>query len=270
MNWEQAKLIIERFEQMAATNLRELKQLHRCINESKRINDRESIMSDKRNATRKIDQLQEWLKQVLELRSKLKWGDLDKFDSKIEPLRMQITSTIRALNELCSAEVQTEERNIYSELYEAQSSFSMQETDSSQKQLEAEAMRLRIEQAREDAEETKRLASNIEDLNEIMLELGQLVHAQHEVVDSIEEHVERTRQHVEEGHKHLKKAVASQNAKVPLVAAAVGGVALGGPVGFAAGSAVAGICTALGGAIAGFYSGLFLKKKAQDAANRSA
>lgn len=75
--------------------------------------------------------------------------------------------------------------------------------------------------------------------------------SQHEVVDSIEEHIEKAQLDVHSAHKNLKKAQAAQTAKYPMVAAAVGGVAVGGPVGFAAGSAVAGVIAALGGAAAG-------------------
>lgn len=78
-----------------------------------------------------------------------------------------------------------------------------------------------------------------------------LFKTQHEVVDSIEEHIERAALHVREGHASLKKAQAAQTAKLPVVAAAVGSVALGGPIGIAAGSAIAGIAAGIGGAFAG-------------------
>ena len=50
----------------------------------------------------------------------------------------------------------------------------------------------------------------------------------------------------------MRRAVETQSAKYPVVAAAVGGVALGGPVGVVAGSTIAGIAAAVGGAFAGF------------------
>lgn len=71
-------------------------------------------------------------------------------------------------------------------------------------------------------------------------------------MDSIEENVERSRLEIQSGHKQLKKAQAAQTAKYPLVAAAIGGVALGGPIGIAAGSTIAGVCAAVGGAVAGW------------------
>lgn len=54
-----------------------------------------------------------------------------------------------------------------------------------------------------------------------------------------------------------------------MVAAAVGGLALGGPVGVAAGSAFAGIAAAIGGAVAGLYGGRALKNRARDDAQGS-
>lgn len=70
-------------------------------------------------------------------------------------------------------------------------------------------------------------------------------------MDSIEEHVEKAKIDLRSGHRNLKKAQALKSAKYPLAAAAVGSIAAGGPVGFAAGSAIAGIFAAVGGAIAG-------------------
>jgi outer membrane lipoprotein SlyB len=59
---------------------------------------------------------------------------------------------------------------------------------------------------------------------------------------------------VKAGERHLRRAVATQSAKYPIAAAAVGGVVAGGPVGIAAGSAIAGIAAAVGGAFAGKFA----------------
>ena len=75
--------------------------------------------------------------------------------------------------------------------------------------------------------------------------------------------MERTLHEVQAGERHLRRAVASQSAKLPVMAAAVGGVAAGGTVGIAAGSAIAGIAAAVGGAFAGleFFANKKLKNK---------
>jgi uncharacterized protein YcfJ len=49
------------------------------------------------------------------------------------------------------------------------------------------------------------------------------------------------------------------------ILAAVGATAVGGPVGFAAGSAALGIMAGVGGALAGIFGGRVLKKQAQEA-----
>lgn len=270
MDWTRAEVVIDRFERMASINIRELKQLHRSIVECQRINDRESMVCDKRNASRKIDQLLAGLYQILDLRSKLNPDVQEKFDIRIEPIRMQIQTTVNSLSPICSLDIGTspDETNIYSQMYDESKADVSKNVEQMQRQTRADSLRLRAEQAKADAEETKRLAKDIEDLNDIMVQLGQLVHVQHEVVDSIEEHVEKSRLEVQAGHNNLKKAQAANDAKVPLIAAAVGGVALGGPIGIAAGSAFAGVCAAVGGAVAGLYSGRVFKRKAQEAANR--
>ncbi|KHN84480.1 PAX3- and PAX7-binding protein 1 [Toxocara canis] len=239
------------------------------------LGDSVNAASDKRHVTRKLDQLLAGLRQILDLRRRLDPETQEQFDLKIEPIRMQIQSVVNTLSLVCAIKEEEDtptsnSGNIYADYYEQQSSAALPEQQQmkSQREIEADAMRLRAEQAKADAEESRRLAADIEDLNEIMLDLGRLVHSQHEIVDSIEENVERSRLEIQAGHKHLKKAQAAQSAKYPLVAAAVGSVALGGPVGLAAGSTVAGVCAALGGAIAGLYGGRFFKKKAQDVANR--
>ncbi|MFH4979990.1 hypothetical protein AB6A40_006699, partial [Gnathostoma spinigerum] len=60
-----------------------------------------------------------------------------------------------------------------------------------------------------------------------MADLGNLVREQHEVVDSIEEHIEKSAVQIRAGHVNLQKARNAQTAKYPLVAAAIGSVAVG-------------------------------------------
>ncbi|KAL3109509.1 hypothetical protein niasHT_011664 [Heterodera trifolii] len=135
-----------------------------------------------------------------------------------------------------------------------------------QQQMTKEETRLvelqkRKEKAMEKADATQQIAQDINDLNQIMQDLAQLVHEQHDMVDSIEDHVERSMQEVKSGERNLRRAVASNSAKYPVAAAAVGGAVMGGPVGIAAGSLVAGIAAAVGGAFAGLYGGRVLQRK---------
>lgn len=63
--------------------------------------------------------------------------------------------------------------------------------------------------------------------------------------------MERSTQEVRNAHDQIKKAVSAKNAKYPLIAATLGSLSIGGPVGLAAGSAIAGAAAAIGGAFAG-------------------
>uniref|UniRef100_A0A915PNM6 t-SNARE coiled-coil homology domain-containing protein n=1 Tax=Setaria digitata TaxID=48799 RepID=A0A915PNM6_9BILA len=250
MDWTRAMVIIERFERMTKVNLRGLELLLLSIREANSLMDSVSLMSKKRDASEKIDQLLGGLQQVLNLRTQLNIIDRERFDDRIEPIRIQIQGIVNSLNNVAIVEASGE--NVYNDLYEK--SLTAEATKGDGGELEGKqisSLYLQAEQAKMNAAEMRKLASDVEDLNEMMMQLAQLVHAQHEVVDSIEEHIEKTQSDVHEGHKNLKKAEAAKTAKYPMVAAVVGGVTAGGPVGFAAGSTIAGLFAAFGGAIAG-------------------
>uniref|UniRef100_A0AC34PZJ8 t-SNARE coiled-coil homology domain-containing protein n=1 Tax=Panagrolaimus sp. JU765 TaxID=591449 RepID=A0AC34PZJ8_9BILA len=136
--------------------------------------------------------------------------------------------------------------------------------EQSSTQIHKDDLRFTLERVREDAKSTIQLEKDVQDLGQIMEDLASLVHAQHDMVDSIEEHVEMASHQVLEGNQQLKKALSNKNAQVPLAAAAVGATVVGGPVGFAAGSVVVGTIAAVGGAVAGLFSGRWIKKSAQE------
>uniref|UniRef100_A0A0K0E915 t-SNARE coiled-coil homology domain-containing protein n=1 Tax=Strongyloides stercoralis TaxID=6248 RepID=A0A0K0E915_STRER len=110
------------------------------------------------------------------------------------------------------------------------------------------------------AEAQRQLESDVRDLNDIMEDLHKIVHSQNEMVDSIEHNIEQSVVQVEKGSEEIKKAVKAKNKKVPLIAAAVGGIACGGPAGMAVGTS-AGVVAAITGAVTGLLGGKWLTKK---------
>uniref|UniRef100_A0A183CKY1 t-SNARE coiled-coil homology domain-containing protein n=2 Tax=Globodera pallida TaxID=36090 RepID=A0A183CKY1_GLOPA len=175
--------------------------------------------------------------------------------SSIHPSGISNRTIIRSsFDNFFEEEVQSEE-NIY-ERHLAQQQMSREEARLVELQLYKE-------QAKDKADATQQVAQDINDLNQIMQDLAQLVHEQHDMVDSIEDHVERSMREVKVGERNLRRAVASNSAKYPVAAAAVGGAVLGGPIGVAAGSLVAGVAAAVGGAFAGLYGGRILQRKVQ-------
>uniref|UniRef100_A0A914BY20 t-SNARE coiled-coil homology domain-containing protein n=1 Tax=Acrobeloides nanus TaxID=290746 RepID=A0A914BY20_9BILA len=270
MNWPRASIMVDRFERMAQTNVRELKQHYQRILQLENEYDYENATVEKNNAKRLVDQILAGFHQILTLRAELLPEAQEQFDVRLEPIRLQIQSTVNALNTLISKPStknlpEHSQNNMFADCFDNEPTTSIYEEELSkrsiQKNVQVEDMRLRAEQARLDAEATKKLSDDIEDLNHIMADLARLVHEQHDMVDSIEEHVERAQRDVQTGHRQLKKAVASNSAKYPVIAAVAGSVALGGPVGLGFGSAIAGIAAAVGGAVAGLYGGRVLKKQ---------
>ncbi|KAL3998109.1 SNARE domain family protein [Acanthocheilonema viteae] len=266
MDWSRAVVIIERFDRMTRVNLCELQLLLLNIDETNSLLDSTS----KRDVSQKIDQLLDSLQQVLNVRSHLSIIDRERFDIHIEPIRVQIQRVINAVDRIVTTKT-LEKKNIYDDLYEK--SLLQERTEAYGLQEEKQKMRnslfLQAKEAKMNAIEIKKLSCDIKDLNEMMMQLAQLVHTQHEVVDSIEEHVEKAQTDVHKAHKNLKKAQVAQTVKYPVIAATVGSIAVGSPVGFVAGSTVAGIFAAFGGAIAGVCSGKYFRQKVQETANRA-
>uniref|UniRef100_A0A1I8AQH4 t-SNARE coiled-coil homology domain-containing protein n=1 Tax=Steinernema glaseri TaxID=37863 RepID=A0A1I8AQH4_9BILA len=275
LDWIRASVIIDRFERMATMNVRDLRGHYQRIVSSETKGDQAVAAQEKHCAKRLIDQLVAGLQQILALRAQIVPEDQDRFDIRIEPIRLQIQSVVNSLDAvLKEAPPKPIESpsgvTDYERLYENELNQHATHGVQTQKQVKMDQLRLEMEQRKADAEAHQSLQRDITDLNYIMEDLARLVHQQHDMVDSIEEHVEKSHQHVQQGHQQLKKAVAAKSAKYPLIAAAVGSVALGGPIGVAAGSAVAGVFAAVGGAVAGLYGGRAIKRHHLNEANSPA
>uniref|UniRef100_A0AC35EQ16 t-SNARE coiled-coil homology domain-containing protein n=1 Tax=Panagrolaimus sp. PS1159 TaxID=55785 RepID=A0AC35EQ16_9BILA len=256
--------------------------------------DYESLTIEKINAKKMIDSMLDGFKQILSKRQEIPPDQHEAFDIRIEPIQRQTQAIINAIMTLIDKPhpptsptaikknsnifddcfIPEEERDEYGGIASSTSNKNhgggqyeqmLAEQTQTSAQKHVGDLQFKLERAKEDAEVTKKLAQDIEDLNQVMEDLAALVHSQHDIVDSIEEHVELAAYKVESGNRELKKALANKNAQVPLAAAAVGATAVGGPVGFVAGSAALGIMAGVGGAIAGIFGGRLLKKQAQEA-----
>ncbi|CAB10725.1 t-SNARE coiled-coil homology domain-containing protein [Caenorhabditis elegans] len=206
--------------------------------------------------------LEDGLRGILTVRGELHDSRQEnEFDSIIDPIRQQIKTLLNVTRSLPAVnlpgsnpfEQATEDDNPY----EMESRRYLRETT-----LKDNELRQLADDMKERAEATVKIEKDMADLEKIFQELGRIVHEQHDVVDSIEEQVERATEDVKRGNENLKKAVKSKAAKAPLYAGVVGGLAVGGPVGLAAGSAIAGIAAGVGGLVATIYTGKFFKRSA--------
>uniref|UniRef100_A0A915DHM9 t-SNARE coiled-coil homology domain-containing protein n=1 Tax=Ditylenchus dipsaci TaxID=166011 RepID=A0A915DHM9_9BILA len=224
MDWSRAKFVLDRFESMSLMNLKELKQHIRRIQQLEEENDLESS-------------------QILELRTNLAEDYIDMFDTRIEPIRLQIQGMANTFNLIQRQKAAAASHdhsqsgsgtNMFDDCFSEEdgrnnsnSIYEQQLLTQATRNPKLEELKMEAQQRRMDAEASEKLAQDIDDLNQVMTDLAQLVHSQHELVDSIEEHVERSNQEVHSGHQQLKKAVANSNAKYPLMAAGVGSVVIG-------------------------------------------
>jgi hypothetical protein len=266
MDWKTTLLLIDKFERMAMEKVKELKMHYHQIQQYEKSEDYESLTIEKINAKKMIDSMLDGFKQILSKRQEIPPDQHEAFDIRIEPIQRQTQAIINAIMTLIDephppTSPTATKKNHGGGQYEQ---MLVEQTQTSA-QKHVGDLQFKLERAKEDAEVTKKLAQDIEDLNQVMEDLAALVHSQHDIVDSIEEHVELAAYKVESGNRELKKALANKNAQVPLAAAAVGATAVGGPVGFVAGSAALGIMAGVGGAIAGIFGGRLLKKQAQEA-----
>ncbi|CAJ0928882.1 unnamed protein product, partial [Mesorhabditis belari] len=254
----QVSLLLERYERIAKGEVASLKKMLQQINELE--SNGKDAQQLRNQALRIEDQLLLGIEQILSTREKLESELQDEFDTQIEPIRKLIQTTVNALRQMKQTKtpsttfnggIEEEEVNVYAEELDLQMNAG--------KRREAD-LKMKLEETKRMTEESRRLETDIEDLNEIFNQLQTLVYQQHDMVDSIEEHVEQARNDVGRGNEQLKSALKSKNAKVPIITAVVGGLALGGPVGVAAGSMLAGTAAAVGGAFAGLYGGRWIKK----------
>jgi len=280
--------LLDRFERETTSSIKRLKLHCRRIDELDRIQDQQSALKERKEARCLADQLLSSWRQLLRLRDQLNGDVKELFDARVE--QMHVQATVDSVNILLNAEpsppsstnksrqVGRNERrqNMFDECFEDDEWQAERSSSIYEEQLVSQSVicrtkeaRLKMEQVREEAEATEHIARNIEDLNQVMVDLAQLIHNQHDMVESIEEHVERSAQAVQSGQQQLKKAVTTKNAKYPLLAATLGSVAIGGPVGLAASSTVLGAVAAIGGAVVGLYSGRALKKQVEKEATRT-
>lgn len=104
------------------------------------------------------------------------------------------------------------------------------------------------------------LRDDLMELNGLVNNFSAEVHAQQEYVDIIEDNVDDSHKNVHSAATLLAQASKYKAAVIPLAGAVVGGL-VGGPIGLLAGFKLAGAAAAVGGGIAGYQGGKYLKKK---------
>jgi pantothenate kinase len=104
----------------------------------------------------------------------------------------------------------------------------------------------------ERAEEINEICDDINHINEIYTDLAVIVHYQKDNIDNVEKNANDAKKNTEKGVKHLLQAEKYQKSGFKIImAGAIVGAAVGGPIGLAAGLKL----WSLGTAAAGFFLG---------------
>uniref|UniRef100_A0A0N5B9G4 t-SNARE coiled-coil homology domain-containing protein n=1 Tax=Strongyloides papillosus TaxID=174720 RepID=A0A0N5B9G4_STREA len=215
------------------------------------------------NISEKVKEYNNWLDyiiseyNVLQLhRNNLNYKEKLEFDRKIQNIKNKIN-----FFKLATGSSFIEEENIHSYNPFVEGGDNMDEGGCQMyKEARLKELMLIAQEKKDIAEAHKQLESDVRDLNDIMEDLHKIVHSQNEMVDSIEHNIEQSVAQVEKGHENIRKAVKAKGKKVPIIAAAVGGIACGGPAGVAVGTGT-GIVAAITGAVAGLLGGKWVTQK---------
>jgi hypothetical protein len=104
----------------------------------------------------------------------------------------------------------------------------------------------------ERAEEINDICDDINHINEIYTDLAVIVHSQKDNIDNIEKNADDAKKKTEKGVEHLLQAEKYQKSGLKIIiAGAIVGAAVGGPIGLAAGLKL----WSIGTATAGFFLG---------------
>ncbi|PAV85656.1 hypothetical protein WR25_08262 [Diploscapter pachys] len=247
LSWDRIDKMIDRYERLCNENLKEMATLQRALFDattSKDICKRHNYSQQRTQLNRIEDQVLSGFRQLLAIRPEIEEPLQEKFDLRTEPIRKKIQSCVQANSKLPD-EISTEiARRQDEESESAELNPYEEEMIRHSKQIDnahVESLKQVAKDAQEKAAATAKLQQDMQDLEQIFAELNRIVHEQHDIIDSIEDHVEKSATNIDRGNKELKKAIAHKAAKAPIVAATVGGLAIGGPVGIAAGSVLAGV-----------------------------
>ncbi|XP_055629026.1 syntaxin-17 [Toxorhynchites rutilus septentrionalis] len=262
-----AVISIQKFNQTIPQYLSLLKN-HKCnIEKAGSLKDWDRIKREQINATRVIKQMKYLILEIDKVRSKVRDSDLEQFDDEIsEAKRLAFTG----MGEYLEMQEKFASRS--------QSSYSFQDDDCGQ--LEegqqdnqygsylAQVPKITSSYDREEDEirhraeclkEMQNLQREIIDIQELYQTVHTLAHGQAQMVDAVEENVEVTQIHVEAGETALRKALRYQKAIYPMCGALLGSC-IAGPIGLVVGLKAGGLA-AIGGGLAGFAGGRYIKNE---------
>lgn len=243
------------------THLRILQKHKANIAEFTKRGEMGAIHREQLNASRIVMQLKSDLMDLDELRERVRKEDLEAFDTRVAPIKEEVMS---AVGEFISLRKRAGSRSSETDHdLELLGNDPSPSTVNSEKIQRLELANIELEELKQALESWESLARDLEDLRSIMLDLATSVHVQRQAVDGIEENVCRAQENVAEGRAYLNNAAKLKAVILPFTCCLVGG-AVAGPIGLLSGFKLGGVAAAVGGGIAGYTGGKFIRKRTEE------
>lgn len=253
-----AEISIQKFNQTIPQYLNLLKN-HKCnIEKAGSLKDWDRIKREQINATRVIKQMKYLILEIDKVRSKVREGDLERFDDAIDGAKKQAAGGMGEYLEM-QHKFASRSQSTYSfqdEEYDDQegdNQFGRHMAHVPQITSTYDRQADEIRQRAECLKEMENLQREIVDIQDLFQTVHTMAHGQAEMVNAVDENVEVTQGHVDAGETALRKALRYKKAIYPMCGALLGSC-IGGPIGLIVGLKAGGLA-ALGGGLVGFAGG---------------
>lgn len=267
-----AEISIQKFNQTIPQYLNLLKN-HKCnIEKAFQLKDWDRIKREQINATRVIKQMKFLILEIDKVRSRVRDDELDRFDEGTDGAKKTALAGMGEYLEM-QQKIAARSQSTYSfqedDQYDEEAEYRRRNGDNQYGgQLAAQIPQItssydrQADELRHRAEclkEMENLQKDIVEIQDLFQAVHKMAHGQAEMVTAVEENVEVTQIHVEQGETALRKALRYKKAIYPMCGALLGSC-IGGPIGLVVGLKAGGLA-AIGGGLAGFAGGRYIKNE---------
>lgn len=260
------------------TNLDRLKKHRKNIEKFANARRWKDLNMEQINASRTVQQLKATIRELDKLKEQLIESDVGAFQRRIEPTKVEASNAIQEFSKLHNIITKQIQESMNQEPQDDLVNISL-----SPEPLDGETPwnngndplifqegslmeNIRIQDHQKEQEEMAvcqswdHLRDGLVELNSLVKDFAVVVESQQEAIDNIEDNIQNTHDNVQQGTGFLAQASKYKAAVFPVSGAIVGGI-IGGPIGLMAGFKLAGVAAAVGGSLAGYQGGRYLKNK---------
>lgn len=259
------------------TNLDRLKKHHHNIEKFLSSKQWKDLNMEQINASRTVQQLKATIRELDKMKNQVVDSDIADFQQRVAPMKEEAINAIQdfaRFHSVLSKEMHkslTESSSTSDDLVEislktpsASPELQSHDFDLLEDRPISDTIQIQDHQRNQQeiavCQSWDNLRDGLIELNSLVKDFATVVHSQQEVIDRIEDNIEQTHEHVQAGTGFLAQASKYKAAAIPVAGAVIGGV-IGGPIGLMAGFKLAGVATAVGGGIAGYQGGRYLRNK---------